>query len=141
MNPREKGRPLRLRVLPPRARAYRKSRNTAEGEEQMERAEGRQGQTAGTQQTAQPQEEHRLVLNGRRQLTASGVKEVTSYDAYAVTLETACGTLVIGGSGLRVRSFSAESGEARMEGSFEYLQYQNAAKGEKQEGLLRRLLR
>ena len=109
MNPREKGRPLRLRVLPPRARAYRKSRNTAEGEEQMERAEGRQGQPAGTQQTAQPQEEHRLVLNGRRQLTASGVKEVTSYDAYAVTLETACGTLWVRGGRLCLTVLSADS--------------------------------
>ncbi len=83
---------------------------------------------------------HRLQLDDRRQLVIAGVQEVTAYDAYSVTLQTGCGTLVVGGNGLRVKSFSAESGEARIEGEVEYLQYQGPAREEKVRGLLQRLL-
>ncbi len=88
-----------------------------------------------------PRQEHRLQLVDRGRLVLTGVQEVSAYDAYSATLETTCGTLVVGGSGIRVREFSAESGEARIEGEVEYLQYQGRRKGEKQEGLFRRLLR
>lgn len=88
-----------------------------------------------------PQREHRLQLVDRGQLQLTGVQEVTAYDAYSATLETVCGTLVIGGNGIRVRAFSAESGEAYIEGEVEYLQYQGRKKDGKQESLLRRLLR
>lgn len=84
-----------------------------------------------------PHREHQLQMTDRRLLTLSGVDEVTAYDAYSATLETACGTLVIGGSGIRVKGFSAESGEARIEGEIEYLQYQDSKKTEK--GWLQRL--
>lgn len=90
---------------------------------------------------AQPKPEHRLQLVDRGQLQLTGVQEVTTYDAYSATLETVCGTLVIGGDKIRVRAFSAESGEAYIEGEVEYLQYQGRKKDGKQEGLLRRLLR
>lgn len=86
---------------------------------------------------AAPGREHRLQLTDCRLLTISGVEEVTAYDAYSATLETACGVLVIGGSEIRVKGFSAESGEARIEGEIEYLQYQTSKKREK--GLLQRL--
>ncbi len=92
-------------------------------------------------QAAQPAVPHRLQLTDRRQLSVTGVQEVTAYDAYSATLQTACGTLVIGGEGIRVKNFSAESGEAKIEGEVEYLQYQNAARGEKGRGFLQRLLR
>lgn len=60
----------------------------------------------------------------RHSLTLTGVKEVTDYDADAVTLETSCGTLVIGGSALRVRDFSTAEGRVQLDGQIEYLQYQ-----------------
>ena len=101
----------------------------------MERLERR------AESPAAPPQEHRLQLVDRGRLTLTGVQEVTAYDAYSATLETACGTLVVGGSGIRVRAFSAESGEASIEGEVEYLQYQGRKKGNKQESLLRRLLR
>ena len=101
----------------------------------MERLERR------AENPAAPPQEPRLQLVDRGRLTLTGVQEVTAYDAYSATLETACGTLVVGGSGIRVRAFSAESGEASIEGEVEYLQYQGRKKGNKQESLLRRLLR
>ncbi len=88
----------------------------------------------------QPGQPHRLQLADRRQLVLTGVQEVTAYDAWSVTLQTACGTLVVGGQQLRVKSFSAESGEADIEGEVEYLQYQSQPRGEKARGLLAKLL-
>ncbi len=90
-------------------------------------------------QNTQGTQEHRLQLDGRSDLRLTGVREVTAYDAYSATLETVCGTLVVGGSGIRVKDFSTETGEARIEGEVEYLQYQERRRSERQEGFLRRL--
>lgn len=91
--------------------------------------------------TAQPAATgHRLQMTDCRLLELSGIQEVSAYDAYSATLETACGTLVIGGSDIRVRAFSAEDGQARIEGEIEYLQYQHK-KSERAQGLLQRLFR
>ena len=106
----------------------------------MERTEQR-GQLSAGQPSVPKLQPHRLQLVDRGQLTLTGVQEVTAYDAYSATLETACGTLVVGGSGIRVRAFSAESGEASIEGEVEYLQYRGRKKDGRQEGLLHRLLR
>lgn len=88
-----------------------------------------------------PQKTHRLQMTDRRVLELGGVEEVSSYDAYSVTLETACGTLVVGGDHIRVKSFSSESGEASIEGEFEYLQYQGGKKADRPESLFKRLMR
>lgn len=100
----------------------------------------------GTVPTGQPEQapharEHRLQLTDRHTLVISGVEDVTAYDAYSATLETSCGTLIVGGNEIRVKNFSAESGEARIEGEIEYLQYQGKKKSEKSEGLFKRLMR
>lgn len=79
---------------------------------------------------------HTVQMLDRHSLTLTGVKEVTDYDAETVTLETSCGTLVVGGRALRVRDFSTADGRAQLEGQIEYLQYQT---GPVQGGLLHRL--
>lgn len=88
---------------------------------------------------AEPPREHRLMLENRNALQLTGVQEVTSYDAYSATLETACGTLVVGGNGIRVQNFSSQTGEASILGEVEYLQYQSRIHKEKGNGVLRRL--
>lgn len=87
----------------------------------------------------EPQGEHRLLLENRSGLQLTGVQEVTAYDAYTVTMETVCGTLLVGGSGMRVQSFSAQTGEALLTGEVEYLQYQSRIRREKGKGALHRL--
>lgn len=105
------------------------------GDFHMEMIE-RRPSAAPTVGTAAP---HQLQMTDRKRLSMTGVQEVSAYDAYTATLETGCGTLVVGGSNIKVRGFSAESGEVTIEGEIEYLQYQTrrAEKG----GWLQRLLR
>ena len=49
------------------------------------------------------------------------------------------GTLAIGGEGLTVSELSVQTGEVKINGSIEYVQY--TAKREKQESLFKRLVR
>ena len=79
---------------------------------------------------------HTVQMLDRHSLTLTGVKEVTDYNADAVTLETSCGMMVIGGSELRVRDFSTAEGRVQLDGRIEYLQYQTR---QTPGGLLRRL--
>lgn len=66
---------------------------------------------------------HSLVIEERSRLTATGVLSVVSCDAGGVTLETPDGTLTIGGEGLTVSELSVQTGEVRIGGSIEYVQY------------------
>ncbi len=82
---------------------------------------------------------HHIILKSRKELTASGVKSVVSYDDHTVVLETQQGTLQIGGEQLSVSEFSAQSGEVEITGKVEYLQYSDPK--ERKKGLLGRLMR
>lgn len=83
--------------------------------------------------------EHNVILKARKELEATGVKSVVSYDDRTVVLETQQGTLQIGGEQLSVSEFSAQSGEVTIGGKIEYLQY-SAPKQEKK-GFWGRLIR
>ena len=60
---------------------------------------------------------HKLTLNDRKSLTVTGVTEVGSFDENTVILTTSMGTLVIGGSDLKLKNLSLESGQAAVEGT------------------------
>ena len=76
-------------------------------------------------QSSVPSVNHHIILKGRKDLTVSGVKSITSYDEYNVVLETEMGTLQIGGEGISVSELSIQSGEVQISGMIEYLQYSN----------------
>ncbi len=79
------------------------------------------------QNAADPDREtHRLTMENREQLTATGVKAVLSYDETGACLETACGMLNIGGAGLTVSELSVQTGEVRISGEIEFVQYSRA---------------
>lgn len=82
---------------------------------------------------------HTLVLEDRQRLTATGVLSIVSYDSFTVTLETSDGTLAIGGEGLTVSELSVQTGEVKIGGSVEYMQY--TARREKQSSFFKRLVR
>ena len=90
-------------------------------------------------QTERPAAPHNIIMENRRSLTATGVRSIISYDAYAATLETEQGMLQIGGEGLKVSELSTQSGEVKISGSIEYLQYTDRAV--KKSGLWHRLVR
>lgn len=80
---------------------------------------------------------HKLTLNGRQQLTMTGVTEVVSFDDSAVVLRTELGTLVVQGRELQLKTLSAEGGQVAVEGSVSSLSYEEPRA---QGGWLRRLL-
>ena len=82
---------------------------------------------------------HRLALEGRNQLSLSGVTETVSFDEAAAVLETAQGTLIIRGADLHVEQLNLEAGEVRLSGQVDSLTYEESAKT--QGSFLQRLFR
>ncbi len=71
---------------------------------------------------------HNLIVENRSNLTATGIRQVVSYDEYSATVLTDLGTLVIGGKNLKVSELSCQSGELRVSGEIEYIQYEDKEK-------------
>ena len=82
---------------------------------------------------------HRLALEGRNQLSVSGVTEAVSFDEALAVLETAQGTLIIRGANLHVEQLNLEAGEVRLSGQVDSLSYEESAKT--QGSFLQRLFR
>lgn len=82
---------------------------------------------------------HSLALKDRRQLAVTGVGRIVSCDDASAVLETALGTLTVGGQELQVSELSLQSGQVQISGRIEFLQY--AENRESSGGLLARLFR
>ena len=67
---------------------------------------------------------HKLTLNERKELTATGVEEVVSFDEDTVILKTQLGTLVIHGKGLQLKNLSVESGQVSVTGTVSAMIYE-----------------
>ena len=85
------------------------------------------------------QQGHSLALKDRRQLAVTGVGRIVSCDDASAVLETALGTLTVGGQELQVSELSLQSGQVQISGRIEFLQY--AENRESSGGLLARLFR
>ena len=85
---------------------------------------------------------HKLFLQGRKQMELSGVKEVVSFDAKEVILNTQMGILLIRGEDLFVKRLTVEQGEVDLEGRIDSLIYSDkpGRQGEK-DSLMKRLFR
>ena len=81
---------------------------------------------------------HNLVLQERKELNMTGVKEVKAFDEETVVLDTSKGVLTIKGDNLAIESFSTESGDLKLTGDIWALVY-SADHGSK--GMLRRILK
>ena len=74
---------------------------------------------------------HKVVLEGRRVATLTGVKDVLSFDLHEVLLETDAGMLSIKGNDLHVSRLSLDRGEVDVDGlvdSFIYSQVSGVGK-------------
>ena len=67
---------------------------------------------------------HRLTLNERRELTMTGVTEVVSFEDTAVVLKTSLGTLILQGSGLKLKTLSLDGGQVAVDGTISAMAYQ-----------------
>ena len=68
---------------------------------------------------------HKLVLEGRKKLSISGVREVESFDDTAVVLQTNKGTMIIRGEGLHLQMLSLDGGQVSVDGLVDSIQYEN----------------
>ena len=85
---------------------------------------------------------HKVYLNARKSAVMSGVKDVLSFDAKEVYLETEQGVLLIKGDELHVNRLSLEKGEIDIEGRIDSLTYSEPKNVTKQtESLLGRLFK
>ena len=75
---------------------------------------------------------HKLSLIGRKTLALTGVKEVVSFDAKEVILETVQGILLLRGDEMNVTRLLVEKGEVDLEGRIDSLVYTERGKGSKQ---------
>ena len=86
-----------------------------------------------------PEAAHHILLEGREQLTVSGVEEVESFDENTIVMDTARGALVVRGEGLHIEKLSLDGGDLKVEGSIDSLTYEESHRG--QGGFFARLFR
>lgn len=67
---------------------------------------------------------HKLQMNDRRELTMTGVTEVVSFEDTAVVLKTSLGTLILQGSGLKLKTLSLDGGQVAVDGTISAMVYQ-----------------
>ena len=94
---------------------------------------------APVQEAAASQGHHNLILEDRRAMTATGITRIVSYDEYSATLETQQGSLVVGGRELQVSELSIQTGEEKIAGKIESIQYADLK--ESPAGFFKRLVR
>lgn len=70
-----------------------------------------------------PVQAHTLMLENRQTLVATGVTRVISCDETGAALETTQGNLTIGGQKIQVGELSVRTGEVRITGKIDFLQY------------------
>ena len=86
-----------------------------------------------------PEAAHHILLEGREQLTVSGVEEVESFDENTIVMVTSKGTLVVRGEDLHIEKLSLDGGDLKVEGSIDSLTYEESHRG--QGGFFARLFR
>lgn len=85
---------------------------------------------------------HHIIIQNRKIIQLTGIKDVISFDEKEVILETIQGVLTIKGNELHVSRLTVEKGEADLEGMIDSFFYQAFDTYRKPgESLLRRMLR
>ncbi len=82
---------------------------------------------------------HHILLEGRGQLSISGVEEVESFDDTAIVMSTSQGVLVVRGEELHIEKLSLDGGDLRVEGTVDSLTYEEERR--ERGGFFSRLLR
>lgn len=82
---------------------------------------------------------HHVILEGREELSVSGVEEVESFDENTIVMITGKGTLVVRGEELHIEKLSLDGGDLRVEGMVDSLVYEDEVRS-KGGGFFARLL-
>jgi len=81
--------------------------------------------------------QHSVIMQGRKNLSISGVKDVKSFDDETIILITQMGVLSVKGNELRINGFSTSSEDINIEGKIYALVYSDEASG----GFFKRLMK
>ena len=81
---------------------------------------------------------HHVILEGREQLSVSGVEEVESFDESSIVMVTDKGALIVRGEQLHIEQLSLDGGDLQVEGTVTALLYDGER--ESRGGLFSRLL-
>ena len=84
---------------------------------------------------------HKVSLNNRSFGLITGVREVISFDAMEIILDTEQGILMIRGQELHVSRLTLEKGEVDIDGRIDSLTYSDAGYGKSGESFLGRLFK
>ena len=71
---------------------------------------------------------HHILLEGREELTVSGVEEVESFDENTIVMLTVKGTLVVRGEDLHIEKLSLDGGDLKVEGTVDSLSYEDGGR-------------
>lgn len=82
---------------------------------------------------------HNVIMENRRSLSLSGVRDVDSFDEQSVVVVTDLGELTVRGEQLHISRFDQETGELDMNGAIDELAYSEMKQERK--GLFARLMR
>lgn len=66
---------------------------------------------------------HNIVLEDRKHLTVSGVKDVDSFDEMNIVALTSLGEMTVSGNNLRINRFSTDVGELAIDGDICAINY------------------
>lgn len=91
------------------------------------------------EKSIRPEIPHHLILEGREQLSVSGVEEVESFDENQIVMYTTKGALIVRGEGLHIEKLSLDGGDLKVEGVIESLTYEESQRDKG--GFLSRLFR
>ena len=69
-----------------------------------------------------------VIIENRKRLNISGVKDVSSFDDETVLLDTALGRMTIKGEGLHIESFNTTTGDLTATGKVHAVVYMSDAK-------------
>lgn len=80
-----------------------------------------------------------VIIENRKRLNISGVKDVSSFDDETLLLDTALGKMTVKGEGLHIESFNTQTGDLLANGKIHAVVYMSDAKASG--GFLSRIFR
>lgn len=69
-----------------------------------------------------------VIIESRKKLNVSGVKDVLSFDEETLLLNTTLGKMTVKGEGLHIESFNTDTGELVSDGKIHAVVYMSDAK-------------
>lgn len=70
---------------------------------------------------------HKIIIDERKRLEISGIKEVKSFDDETIVLVSVMGKITVKGENLHIKSFDTESGDIFVDGKIHAVVYMSEA--------------